>query len=95
MRFSVSSQNPASPISEFELGACFAGSAEPTDAARFWSMIDGDIVDGEWSNADVRLRFYGAIRAAGCGRRLLDGVAHFIFADGTEIAASRSGITQG
>ena len=95
MRFSVSNQNPASPIGEWELGACFAGDVTPTDASRFWAMIDGDIVDGQWANADVRLRFYMTIRGYGVGRRMLDEITYFIFADGTEIAASRYGIALG
>ena len=95
MRFSVSSQDPASPISEYELGACFAGDVTPTDASRFWAMIDGDIVNSRWNISDVRLRFYMTIRGYNCSRRMLDGVAYFIFADGTEISASRNGIELG
>lgn len=81
---------PSTPISERELASAFAS----TDADTFWDLYDVDIVDAQWANDDVRNRFYAALKAAGCGKRLVDGVAHFTFIDGSAIRASRCGITR-
>ena len=80
----------STPICELELTTTFAFT--PSDAETFWELVDGDIVDAEWANANVRGRLYSALRAAYCGKHVVDDIAHFTFADGSEITTSCYGI---
>ncbi len=82
----------SAPITELELLCDFTVAHTVSCADMFWELVDGDLVDGEWANAGTRSRLYASLRASGCGKRMIDGMAYFIFADGSAITVSRFGI---
>lgn len=92
MQLAVSDIPAASaPITEMELETVFAVAVE-SDAEVFLDMVDGDLVQAEWSSSSVRGRFFTALRSAGCGKRMIDGVAYFTFTDGSAVIVSRLGL---
>lgn len=78
----------STPITETELANMFASVA--SDAQQFVSLVNGD-----WTSAAVRRRYFQLMINAGATKRLdhVRGVHTFIFVDGSSLNVSRHGVT--
>ena len=78
----------STPITELELANVF-GAAE-SEAQQFIALVNGD-----WTSAAVRRRYFVMLADAGATKRLDHhrGVHTFTFVDGSSLNVSRDGVT--
>ncbi len=78
----------SNPITETELATEFA--TVESDAKQFVGLVNGD-----WTSAAVRRRYFVLMIEAGATKRLdhVRGVHTFTFVDGSQLSVSRHGVT--
>lgn len=79
----------STPITDLELTTVFAAESE-SEAQQFIALVNGD-----WTSAAVRRRYFVMLADAGATKRLDHhrGVHTFTFVDGSSLDVSRDGVS--